>query len=131
MKKMMRNVMHSFVEQAEARIARELSEFEIYPGEIPYINVGAIVGRAMDFLRVNKVPIRGYVIDIHVLLVHTRSPNDDVSMKIDIGAHSSRTDQEKSLRDAIARFEAQYGSITKQEIVHKVQFLYDESQISD
>lgn len=123
--------MHSFVEQAEARIAKEFGKFEIFPGEIPYINTGAIVGRAIDFLRENKVPIKGYVIDIHVLLVHTTSSNE-VRLKVNIGENlSSRVEQENILRVAIAEFEARYGPVTKQEIVHKVQFLYDEFQIRD
>jgi len=123
--------MHSFVEQAEARIAKELNEFEIYPGEIPYINTGAIVGRAIDFLRGNKVPIKGYVIDIHVLLIHEKSAEDEISLKVDIGKYLSRVDQENALKYTIAGFEDQHGSVTKWKIVHGVQFLYDESQIED
>lgn len=123
--------MHSFVEQAEARIAKELNEFEIGPGEIPYINSGTIVGRAMDYLRINGVPIKGCIMDIHVLLVHTKLSGNEVSIKVKVGEYRSQAEQENTLRTVIAAFEAQYGSVTKWKLVHQIQFLYDESQISD
>mgnify|MGYP001620091319 FL=1 len=128
---MKRNVMHSFVEQAEARIAKELSEFEISTGEIPYINSGAIAGRAVDYLRQNNVPVKGYVIDVHILLIRERSPGNEVSMKVKIGEYRSPAEQENTLRTDIAAFEAKNGPVTKWKIVHEIQFLYDEYQISD
>lgn len=121
----------SFVDQAMGLIEKELSKKPVHLGEIPDINIGEIVGRALDFLRQNNVPVRGYQSQGIFIVLENDSGGMETSLEVPILESVSIQENLACLDEAIREFTEGRGVIPSQHVKINIKFLYDESQITD
>ncbi|MEK7607540.1 MAG: hypothetical protein AAB484_01250 [Patescibacteria group bacterium] len=127
---MNRNTVLSFVDQASGLIEKELGKIEVRFGEIPSINVGEIAGIAIDFLQKNKVPVIGYhTRGAFIVLDHPSKEGSTI--KITLLETISIPEKQAILIDAIRGFISVNGISPNQNVKINIEFLYDESQITD
>lgn len=127
-----RKTARSFIALANNQINEELSRYPVRLGEIPDINIGEIVGRALDFLRRNGVPAMGYnAFYITIVLTVERPDEKSVTSTMRL-LETVPSDLKKNLlAELIERMKVKFAALPRQSLKHKIEFTLDTSQLSD
>lgn len=118
-----------YVDQAAASVEQQLSKIRVRLGEIPEVNMGEVVGREVDKLRQQGVPVTGYVSSMSMALSHPQK--DNCSVKIPLKETVLLVDKLAILQQAIRDFEAEHNVKPRQKLLYSVSFNFDQSQITE
>lgn len=123
--------MAGLVQMADAQVDTEIKAFKFKVGEFPDIKIGEIAGRAVDYLRKNGVPVKGFCLNIAVVLSIDTPNNGLIIETIEIIQSKPITETRDLIRTNADLFALRHSRVPDQKIEHEITFFIDETQLED